>query len=74
MTLPNFLQGVEAGAGGHVGVQVDGDLGDVDGPRVAGVGVAAILFVVPEDLCGWLVADGGAQGAVFGEVAFGARR
>jgi hypothetical protein len=57
--LADFLQGVETGAGGLVGVVVDGDFGDVDGPGVAGIGVAAIEVVVPEDFCGRLVADGG---------------
>jgi hypothetical protein len=52
----DFLEGVEAGDGGHVGVEVDGYFGDVDGPGVAGIGVAAIEVVVPVDLGGGLVA------------------
>ena len=55
----DFLQRVEVGAGGGVGGGVDGDLGDVDGPGVGGVGFAAVFFVVPEDVAGGLVAGAG---------------
>ena len=59
--LADFLQGVEVGDGSGVGGGVDGDLGDVDGPGVGGVGVALVLVVVPEDGClgRELVAGGG---------------
>jgi len=55
-----FLEGVEAGDGGHVGVEVYGYFGYIDGPGVAGISVAAVEVVVPKDFCGGLVADGGA--------------
>ncbi len=53
----DFLEGVEVGDGGGVGGGVDGDFGDVDGPGVGGVGVAAVGVVVPEDVAGGFVAD-----------------
>ena len=41
--LADLLQGVEVCDRGGVGAGVDGDLGDVDGPGVGGVGVAVVL-------------------------------
>ena len=52
-----FLDGVEVGDLRGVGGGVDGDFGDVGGPGVGGVGVAAVGFVVPEDVGGRFVAD-----------------
>ena len=63
-----FLEGVEAGDGGHVGVEVYGYFGYVDGPGVAGVGVAAVEVVVPVDFGGGFVADGGSELRVLREV------
>ena len=64
----DFLEGVEAGDRGLVGVEVYGDFGDVDGPGVAGVGVAAVEVVVPVDLGGGFVAGGCSEMAVLCEV------
>ena len=46
----DFLQGDEIVDGYAIGREVNGDLRDVDGPGVCGVSVAAIFFVVPEDV------------------------
>src|ERR1035441_7392635 len=66
--LADLLQRVEVGDLGHVGEGVDGNLGDVDGPGVGGVSVAAVLVVVPEDVAGRLVAGFGDERAVPGQV------
>ena len=66
-----FLQGVEVGDLRGVGGGVDGDFGDVDGPCVGGVGVAAVGFVVPEDVGGRFVADADFEVAGLSEVALG---
>ena len=65
--LADLLEGVEVCHGGGVGAGVDGDLGDVDGPGVGGVGVAFVLVVVPEDVAGCLVAGATFEGAIGGE-------
>ncbi len=64
----DFLQGVEVGDGCGVGGGVDGDFGDVDGPGVGGIGVAAVGFVVPEDVAGGFVAGADFERAVLCEV------
>src|ERR1019366_1727561 len=40
--LADLLQGVEVGDLGRVGESINGDLGDVDGPGIGGVGVVPV--------------------------------
>ena len=63
MTLPTSCRAWKSVTVGGVGGGVDGDLGDVDGPGVGGIGVAAVLVVVPEDVAGGFVAGLGLRGS-----------
>ena len=47
----DFLEGDKIVDGGGVRGEIDGDFGDVDGPRESCVSGALILFFVPDDTC-----------------------
>jgi hypothetical protein len=62
---------MEVGDLGRVGESINGDLGDVNGPGIGGVGVAPVEVVVPEDVGGGLVAGFRDERAVVAQVSQG---
>ena len=71
MTLPTSCKAWKSVTAARVGKSVDGDLGDVDGPRVGRIGVAFVLIVVPEDVAWSLIPGFGDEGAVPRKIGFG---